>query len=73
MASHRLHGNRCGCSISFTYNNINRCVMSLIYMQDTIDYMHSVEPNLLEKLISLGEPEIKEIIREDTIKYYKFA
>jgi len=47
--------------------------MSLIYMQDTIDYMHSVEPNLLEKLISLGEPEIKEIIREDTIKYYKFA
>ena len=43
--------------------------MSLIYMQDTIDYMHSVEPNLLEKLISLGEPEIK----EDTIKYYKFA
>ncbi len=41
-------------------------------MQSTIDYMHSVEPNLLERLVQLGEPEIKEIIKEDTIKYYKF-
>ena len=47
--------------------------MSLIYMQQTIDFMHSVDPKLLDRLIPLGEPEIKEIIREDTIKYYKFA
>ena len=46
--------------------------MSLIYMQQTIDFMHSVDPNLLNKLIEHGDPEIKEIIREDTIKYYKF-
>tara|TARA_B100000900_G_scaffold300951_1_gene259509 strand:- start:1937 stop:2083 length:147 start_codon:yes stop_codon:yes gene_type:complete len=46
--------------------------MSLIYMQSTIDYMHSKDPLLLDKLIKLGDPEIKEIIREDTIKYYKF-
>ena len=72
MASHRLYGNRCGCSISFTYNNINGCIMNLIYMQQTIDFFHSVDPNLLNKLIEHGEPEIKEIIKEDTIKYYKF-
>jgi len=46
--------------------------MSIIYMQPTIDYMHSVDPNLLNVLIKYGDPEIKEIIREDTIKYYKF-
>ena len=46
--------------------------MSLIYMQSTIDYMHSKDSYLLEKLVKLGEPEIKEIIKEDTIKYYKF-
>ena len=50
----------------------NKNVMSLIYMQSTIDYMHSKDPYLLEKLVELGEPEIKEIIKEDTIKYYKF-
>ena len=47
--------------------------MSIIYMQPTIDFIHSVDPNLLDKLVSLGEPEIKEVIREDTIKYYKFG
>ena len=41
-------------------------------MQSTIEYMHSIEPNLLERLVGLGEPEIKEIIRDDYIKYYKF-
>lgn len=46
--------------------------MSLIYMQSTIDYMHSVDPKLLDVLIPYGEPEIKEIIRDDYIKYYKF-
>ena len=46
--------------------------MSLIYMQSTIDYMHSKDPYLLEKLVKLGDPEIREIIKEDTVKYYKF-
>jgi hypothetical protein len=46
--------------------------MRLIYMQDTIDYMHKVNPELLNELIKYGEPVIKEIIREDVIKYYAF-
>lgn len=41
-------------------------------MQSTIDFMHSVDPNLLNTLTQHGEPEIKEIIRDDNIKYYKF-
>jgi len=44
----------------------------LIYMQDTIDYMHKVNPELLNELVKYGEPETKEIIREDVIKYYAF-
>lgn len=46
--------------------------MSLIYMQSTIDYMHSKDPLLLDTLLQYGEPEIKEIIRDENIKYYKF-
>lgn len=46
--------------------------MSLIIMQSTIDYMYSKDPKLLDKLVPYGEPEIKEILREDIIKYYKF-
>lgn len=46
--------------------------MRLIYMQDTIDYMHKVNPELLNELVKYGEPEIKEIIKEDVIKYYTF-
>ena len=46
--------------------------MRLIYMQDTIDYMHKVNPELLNELVRYGDPEIKEIIREDVIKYYAF-
>lgn len=46
--------------------------MRLIYMQGTIDYMHKVNPELLNELVKYGEPEIKEIIREDVIKYYAF-
>ena len=46
--------------------------MSLIYMQSTIDYMHSKDPYLLEKLVELDDPAIREIIKEDTVKYYKF-
>ena len=46
--------------------------MSLIYMQSTIDYFYEKDAKLLEKLVELGDPEIKEIIKEDTIKYYKF-
>jgi len=41
-------------------------------MQNTIDYMHKVNPELLNGLVKYGEPEIKEIIREDVIKYYAF-
>tara|TARA_R110001583_G_scaffold193311_1_gene361398 strand:+ start:755 stop:886 length:132 start_codon:yes stop_codon:yes gene_type:complete len=41
-------------------------------MQSTIDYFYETDANLLEKLVQFGEPEIKEIIKEDTIKYYKF-
>lgn len=46
--------------------------MRLIYMQNTIDYMHKVNPELLNELVKYGEPEIKEIIKEDVIKYYTF-
>ena len=46
--------------------------MKLVYMQDTIDYMHSKDPQLLDNLVKYGDPEIKEIIREDTIRYYLF-
>ncbi len=41
-------------------------------MQSTIDYMHTVDPRLVDDLLKYGEPEIKEIIREDVIKYYAF-
>ena len=53
---------------------MNQCVfnMSLIYMQSTIDYFYEKDVKLLDKLLQYGEPEIKEIIREDTVKYYKF-
>ncbi len=46
--------------------------MRLIYMQATIDYMHSLNPMMLNDLMKYGEPEIKEIIREDVIKYYAY-
>lgn len=46
--------------------------MRLIYMQATIDLLHKVNPELLNDLVKYGEPEIKEIIREDVIKYYAF-
>ena len=41
-------------------------------MQSTIDYFLKKDPKLLEQLTKkYGEPEIKEIIRDDYIKYYK--
>ena len=46
--------------------------MRLIYMQATIDYMHTKDPQMLNDLTKYGEPEIKEIIRDDVIKYYAF-
>ena len=46
--------------------------MSLIYMQSTIDYFYETDAKLLDQLLQFGEPEIKEIIKEDTVKYYKF-
>lgn len=44
--------------------------MTLIYTQDTINYMHRINPNLLNQLGILGEPEIKEL--DTKIKYYKY-
>ena len=44
----------------------------LIYMQATIDLMHTKDPQMLNDLVKYGEPETKEIIREDVIKYYAF-
>lgn len=41
-------------------------------MQSTIDYFYEKDPKLLEQLTKYGDPEIKEIIRDDYIKYYKF-
>jgi len=41
-------------------------------MQSTIDYFYETDSKLLDQLLQFGEPEIKEIIKEDTIKYYKF-
>ena len=41
-------------------------------MQSTIDYFYEKDPKLLEQLTRYGDPEVKEIIKEDTIKYYKF-
>ena len=38
----------------------------LIYMQATIDLMHSKDPQMLNDLIKYGEPETKEIIRSKT-------
>ena len=51
---------------------IRRSMARLIYMQSTIDLMHSKDPQMLNDLIKYGEPEIKEIIRDDVIKYYAF-
>ena len=41
-------------------------------MQSTIDYMYQKDEKLLDTLLQFGDPEIKEIIKADTIKYYKF-
>ena len=48
--------------------------MKYICLQTTIDYMFSVDPNLLKELETLGEPKVKEIInaKGETIKYYVF-
>ena len=46
--------------------------MRLIYMQATIDYLHKVHPLLLNDLAQYGEPEIKEINKEEYIKYYAY-
>ena len=52
--------------------NTRRNMARLIYMQATIDYMHTKDPQLVNDLIKYGEPETKEIIRDDVIKYYAF-
>jgi hypothetical protein len=48
--------------------------MKQIYLQTTVDYIFSVDPNLLKILEALGEPKVKEIIdsKGEKIKYYVF-
>jgi hypothetical protein len=48
--------------------------MKVIYMQSTIDYMFSIDPNCLKELEQLGEPKLKEITSStgEIIKYYVF-
>ena len=44
--------------------------MKLVYMQNTIDHMHSIDPQLLVDLNILGTPEVIEM--NNGIKYYKY-
>jgi hypothetical protein len=45
----------------------------LIFMQDTINYLYKVDEKKFDRiLVELGEMEVCDIIREETIRYYKF-
>jgi len=44
--------------------------MKLIFMQDTINYFHSINPQLLSSLEALGAPTPVEL--ENGTKYYKY-
>ena len=44
--------------------------MKLIYMQSSIDYLHSIDPQLLVALSFLGTPEVIEM--NNGTKYYKY-
>jgi len=42
-------------------------------MQDTINYLYKVDEKKFDRiLVELGEMEVCDIIREETIRYYKF-
>lgn len=45
--------------------------MKLIFMQDTINFMHKLNPNLVSGLAYLGVPEVVEM--ENGTKYYKYV
>lgn len=45
--------------------------MKLIFMQDTINFMHKLDPNSLSALAYLGAPEVVEM--ENGTKYYKYV
>lgn len=49
--------------------------MILIFMQDTINYMHRLDPNSLNELNKYGTPEQKDITGKDgqIIRYYKYV
>ena len=46
---------------------------SLIYMQDTINYFYDIDENMVnEVLVKYGMMEVKDIQKEESIRYYKF-
>jgi hypothetical protein len=49
--------------------------MTLIYLQDTINYMHRLDPNLLNQLNIYGTPEVKDLTTKEggQIKYYRYV
>lgn len=47
--------------------------MTLVFMQETIDYMFKVDPNMLDEFQVLGAPELVEWEEEGILtKYYKY-
>jgi hypothetical protein len=49
--------------------------MILIYTQFTVDYIHTISPELVMNIeTNYGKPEIKEFFstKGDNIRYYKF-
>ena len=49
--------------------------MTLIYLQDTINYMHRLDPNLLNELNVYGTPEVKDLTTKEgtLIRYYRYV
>lgn len=49
--------------------------MILVYLQDTINYMHRLDPSSLNRLgEGLEPPEVKDILNKEgeQIRYYKY-
>jgi hypothetical protein len=48
--------------------------MKLVFLQETINYMHKLDPNSLKQLEALGAPEMKDLVtkEEQTIRYYVY-
>ncbi len=46
---------------------------SLIYMQDTINYFYEIDEKMVnEVLVKYGMMEVKDIQKEELVRYYKF-